>query len=195
MERFIEQYLSLQAEYSGIQGESCITAEKLAQLEVRKCEEEEKRYIRLEDGSLKALTTLQAELVDIVGADYDADGKTKDERAANLLRYVRAQYPEYNEWENQIQESEYELRAIKGRIASLTESAKVQQKCLMGIQAKIETVGKIIEALSRSQGNITLAEMERRLSDRIDAVTRIVEQQHGEINQQKAVLKEMVSAL
>ena len=148
MERFIDQYLRLQSEYSETQDAAYSTAEKLAQLELQKCEEEERRYIRLEDGSLKALTTLQAELVDIVGAQYDADGKTKDERAANLLRHVRQNYPEYDEWEQQIQNSESELRAIKGKIASLSESAKVQQKCLMGIQSKIETVGKIIEALS-----------------------------------------------
>jgi len=195
MEKFIQKYCDLEQEVTQLQEEAEDLAQQLAVLETEKWQTEERRYIRLENGALKALTTLQSELLDTVGLSYEAEGKTKDERAANLLRHVRRNYPEYDEYEQKIQEVDHGLRVIRGKIDALTEASKVKQKGLMAIQAKIETVGKIVEALSRSQTTTTLAETERRLSDRIDRLALSITEQHGELTNQRAVIKEMAAAL
>lgn len=195
MEKFIQKYRVLEQEVTQLQEEAEDLAQQLAVLETEKWQTEERRYIRLENGALKALTTLQAELLDTVGLSYEAEGKTKDERAANLLRHVRRNYPEYDEYEQKIQEVDHGLRVIRGKIDALTEASKVKQKGVMAIQAKIEAVGKIVEALSRSQTTTTLAETERRLSDRIDGLALSITEQHGELTNQRAVIKEMAAAL
>lgn len=195
MEKFIQKYRVLEQEVTQLQEEAEDLAQQLAVLETEKWQTEERRYIRLENGALKALTTLQSELLDTVGLSYEAEGKTKDERAANLLRHVRRNYPEYDEYEQKIQEVDHGLRVIRGKIDALTEASKVKQKGVMAIQAKIEAVGKIVEALSRSQTTTTLAETERRLSDRIDGLALSITEQHGELTNQRAVIKEMAAAL
>jgi len=195
MSEFIQKYQHLEQEEEQLRSEAEDLAQQLAVLETEKWQTEDRRYIRLENGSLKALTTLQAELLDTVGLSYEAEGKTKDERAANLLRHVRRNYPEYDAYEQKIQEVDHGLRVIRGKIDALTEASKAKQNGLMAVQAKIETVGKIIEALSRSQVLTTLAETERRLSDRIDSLAQSIAEQHGEMTKHRAAMKQFAATL
>lgn len=166
MGQFTDKFLQLDEESVTLQTELQDIAQRLADLETMRWKTEEQKYHKLEDGTLKALTTIQAELVEAVSSSYDAEGKTKDERAANLLRYVKDNYPEYNKFEQRIQEAEYNLRSIKSEMTGLESLSKAKMKALSAVQARIEVVGKIIEALSRSQQSASFSEMERRRSEK-----------------------------
>jgi hypothetical protein len=201
IERALQRIGELDLEAVYLEKELQALANHLEQLEYDQGDAEESKYETVLGGKIPrivSLNALKAELVETVSLSFEPEGKTKDERYAELIRYVKANYKEYGEYENRIHDADRKLRAISQEKAAKERQHIAVQKRLWSVQIKIESYGKIVGYYTSQQGGELsgkLSVMERRITEQFDAIKQSLQDTIGDVKTQKTILKEMVNAL
>lgn len=197
-----QYWLALSEDSANLEKELSKLADDLATLEKEKWKAEESKYVTIEGECQRvvSLENLKKEIVETVGLSYEPEGKTKDERSADLVRYVRAEYGEYDDYENRIQGSEQTLRKVKSEIVSKERQFAAVQKRLWSVQTKIDGLNQLFGyyTVQEETKNIVskFSVIEHRIIEMIiKGLDDIVETNSGAIDAQKAALNEMLSVI
>ena len=123
--------------------------DECAQADIDIAAAKELRYEEVEDPNggdshLRPLETLQKELVATVASSYDAEGKTKDDRERDLMRYVREAYSLYDAWTDRIERSFQEERRQMAVLNGKSRQFTALQKKLWAEQEVLSGLNKLI---------------------------------------------------
>jgi hypothetical protein len=115
-------------------------------LELRNVKELKYEEIPLPDGStrIRSLSKFQEELLETVRGNYEPEGKTKDEREKDFLRWAKQQYPLYHEYEDRIESASQEERRIEAEISSQGRQFTSVQKRVWALQDTLTGLNALI---------------------------------------------------